>query len=271
MFIGHHMPFMGANRFNPMCNMGPQSMMMGRGNCFMPPMCGDQFGFSSQSMMMQMMQMCMMMAMMQQLMQQQPSCAGGVPGMPWQMNQNQFGNVPFNPGAYAQPPYAMQQGGWQPGMPAFPGNMASRATQIAGTQVGVTGGNPQVLNYTCGRSEPWCADFASWVYGQAGNGQCPFGQQPGVAGIANWGQQRGLYHNTQYQPRPGDVVVFGNNDHTGIVEKVDPDGTVHTIEGNTSGYGQRGGTSCNAGAVARHSYNPGGGYISGYVDMQQFQ
>jgi hypothetical protein len=33
-------------------------------------------------------------------------------------------------------------------------------------------------------------------------------------------------------PKPGDLVVW--DEHVGIVERVDPDGTLHTIEGNTS-------------------------------------
>ena len=46
--------------------------------------------------------------------------------------------------------------------------------------------------------------------------------------------------------------------HTGIVTKVDPDGTIHTIEGNTSNM------------VAERTYKPGSsGYnkISGFVLM----
>jgi YD repeat-containing protein len=34
------------------------------------------------------------------------------------------------------------------------------------------------------------------------------------------------------QPQPGDLIVW--DEHIGLVERVDPNGTVHTIEGNSS-------------------------------------
>ncbi len=55
-------------------------------------------------------------------------------------------------------------------------------------------------------------------------------------------------------PQPGDQIFFGNSTestHTGIVEKVE-NGTVYTIEGNTSDQ------------VARRSYSLSDGFILGY-------
>ena len=73
-------------------------------------------------------------------------------------------------------------------------------------------------------------------------------------------QRQGLYSEVgTYTPKPGDVMIQKNGcSHTGIVESVDPDGTIHTIEGNYSN------------AVKRVTYRPGSeGYnkISGFVRM----
>ena len=43
--------------------------------------------------------------------------------------------------------------------------------------------------------------------------------------------------------------------HIGIVESVDPDGSIHTIEGNSSN------------AVSRRTYGPDGGGATGYVRL----
>lgn len=86
--------------------------------------------------------------------------------------------------------------------------------------------------------QPWCAMFISYCFYQAGLplpattakgfAYCPYGVQ--------WFRHQGKFDK---QPRPGDVVFFdwssdGVADHVGIVEAVNPDGSVATIEGNTS-------------------------------------
>ena len=88
-------------------------------------------------------------------------------------------------------------------------------------------------------AEAWCADFVSWVYKTAGH---PFSggvdggwRLPGVAGMHGWLVTNGIWHDRGAAdvPRPGDVIVFRDDDHVGIVEAVDG-ATVSTIEGNTS-------------------------------------
>ena len=87
--------------------------------------------------------------------------------------------------------------------------------------------------------EAWCADFVSWVYATAGH---PFSggldggwRLPGVAGLHAWLLANGVWHQPGDGdvPRPGDVIVFRDDDHTGVVEALDAT-TVRTIEGNTS-------------------------------------
>lgn len=91
--------------------------------------------------------------------------------------------------------------------------------------------------YGCDR-QPWCAMFVSYCFYQAGLplpattakgfAYCPYGVQ--------WFRRQGKFDK---HPRVGDVVFFdwggdGISDHVGIVESANSDGTVTTIEGNTS-------------------------------------
>ncbi len=87
--------------------------------------------------------------------------------------------------------------------------------------------------------EPWCADFVSWAYKKAGKPLGPNGKGFAyVPWMKNWLQKSGHWHskNSNYTPKPGDIVVFnwdgGRPDHVGLVESVNPDGSINTIEGN---------------------------------------
>lgn len=86
--------------------------------------------------------------------------------------------------------------------------------------------------------QPWCAMFVSYCFFLAGLplpattnkgfAYCPYG--------VNWFKQRGRFDK---QPRVGSVVFFdwrgdGVADHVGIVEAINRDGSLTTIEGNTS-------------------------------------
>jgi len=82
---------------------------------------------------------------------------------------------------------------------------------------------------------PWCAYFTSWAAREAGmplgdNGQ-GFGS---VDALYGWAQQNGraVPNGPGVVPRPGDLVVW--DEHIGVVESVSPDGSVQTIEGNSS-------------------------------------
>ena len=83
---------------------------------------------------------------------------------------------------------------------------------------------------------PWCAYFTSWAAREAGvplgdNGQ-GFGR---VDDVYAWAQKSGkTVPNTggNVTPQPGDLIVW--DEHIGVVKNVDGDGTIHTIEGNSS-------------------------------------
>ena len=102
---------------------------------------------------------------------------------------------------------------------------------------------------------PWCAQFVSWCAKQAG---APLGEAgqgfQSVSAIADWAQRTGRWQPAGATPRPGDLIVWGG-EHVGLVESVDPDGSIHTIEGNSSN------------AVSKRTYGPGGGGATGFVAL----
>lgn len=81
--------------------------------------------------------------------------------------------------------------------------------------------------------EPWCAMFATTAVAQGGDTS---GRTASVAQINAWaregshGYQKGLLPTSAAQP--GDLITFGDR-HVGVVTRKDPNGTIHTIEGNT--------------------------------------
>jgi hypothetical protein len=151
--------------------------------------------------------------------------------------------------------------------PAVAGSGGSGALAAAQSQVGVSeqppGSNdgPQIADYrtaTAGSGVgPWCAYFTSWAAAQAGVPLGEAGQGFGsVSALYGWAQRTGraTAAGPGVQPNPGDLIVWGG-EHIGIVESVDPDGSIHTIEGNSSN------------AVSRRTYGPDGGGATGYVRL----
>ena len=80
---------------------------------------------------------------------------------------------------------------------------------------------------------PWCAYFVSWAARQAG---MPVGEggrgDASVDSMYAWAQRVGRAEGGDYKPKPGDLIIW--DEHMGIVEAVMPDGSVKTIEGNSS-------------------------------------
>ena len=104
----------------------------------------------------------------------------------------------------------------------------------------------------------WCAMFVSFCMYYAG---IPSDQVPYEAGCAAWIKKfdrMGVYHEEDYQPRPGDIVFLTFDDadssHVGVVIDVRGD-AFSTIEGNVNK------------AVARHDYHLTDDEIDGFVDM----
>lgn len=94
----------------------------------------------------------------------------------------------------------------------------------------------------------WCADFVTFALGQAYGGKdkipgnfastCP--NTAYCPSIVNWAQGNGSWTTDPNTLQPGDLVLFdwngdGTSDHVGIFVSVNGDGTINTVEGNTSG------------------------------------
>jgi CHAP domain len=103
---------------------------------------------------------------------------------------------------------------------------------------------------------PWCAYFTSWAAREAGVPLGDSGQGFGrVDDVYAWAQRAGkaVPNSPGVQPQPGDLIVW--DEHIGVVENVAPDGTINTIEGNSSDQ------------VTRRSYAPGARPAIGYVRL----
>jgi hypothetical protein len=140
-----------------------------------------------------------------------------------------------------------------------------RALAFAQAELGVTeqppGSNdaPRIAQYrqaTAGSGVgPWCSYFVSWAARQAGAPLGEAGQGFGaVSAVASWAQRTGRFNDagSGTPPAPGDLIVWGGQ-HIGIVESVDPDGSINTIEGNSSNM------------VTRRKHGADGDGATGYV------
>ena len=96
------------------------------------------------------------------------------------------------------------------------------------------------LIYSEGNSEPWCADFVSYVYHEAGqsfkNPNSNSWRIPGTHTLREYFESTGRWYDkdSDYTPKPADVVIYQNGlfgEHTNIVLNVDGE-YMTTIGGN---------------------------------------
>ncbi|WP_028057398.1 CHAP domain-containing protein [Candidatus Solirubrobacter pratensis] len=158
--------------------------------------------------------------------------------------------------------------------PAAGGTPAGQAmVDLASREVGVAeqppGSNdsPRIAQYrqaTAGSGVgPWCGYFVSWAARNAG---VPLGDQGqgfgAVSDVWAWAERSGkaIQPGTgpsgapTQPPQAGDLIVWGGR-HIGLVESVDANGSIHTIEGNSSNQ------------VSRRTYGPDGGGATGFVRL----
>jgi CHAP domain len=87
-----------------------------------------------------------------------------------------------------------------------------------------------------GEPEYWCADFAQWVWQEAGANTD--GLDAAASTFYLYGQTNGTLHTT---PSVGDAVVFNYMDdyaeHVAIVVVVNADGSIETVSGDWGGTG----------------------------------
>jgi hypothetical protein len=130
-------------------------------------------------------------------------------------------------------------------------NEITRIAAIATAELGVAeaplGSNdaPRIAEYrtaTAGSGVgPWCAYFTSWVAAQAGVPIGPGGSGLGyVPTVKQWAEDTGRWVPAgSGPPQVGDLVAFDRDDdgvldHIGVVTGAAPDGSIQTVEGNSS-------------------------------------
>ncbi|HUY20721.1 MAG TPA: CHAP domain-containing protein [Acidimicrobiales bacterium] len=114
---------------------------------------------------------------------------------------------------------------------------SSAITSVAAHQVGPDPDNTKgAFCNPYGPCEPWCALFATWVWGQAG---IPVPSLAFTGSIFSWAASHGRLLPASATPAPGDAVLYGTGPqstatsvHTGIIVQVWPDGAVITVEGD---------------------------------------
>ncbi len=104
----------------------------------------------------------------------------------------------------------------------------------------------------------WCANFVSWCFYKA------FGKKQGnklMKGYTNYVPYIYNHFKKHYKKaKKGDIVIYKNQCHTGIVYKVKGN-LIYTIEGNTSATG----FNANGGAVAKKVYNMSSSWVECFV------
>lgn len=100
--------------------------------------------------------------------------------------------------------------------------------------------------------QPWCGSFVMWCANKVGLKipNCVY-TPAGVAGFQGLGRWTNAATS---KPKPGDIAFFdfpgGDKvDHVGIVVKDNGDGTVTTVDGNTSPEKKKKGSQANGGEV----------------------
>ena len=150
-------------------------------------------------------------------------------------------------------------------------NLGNNIITAAKKYLGYNESNGSYKLFTQGRTEAWCADFATYVtkeaYKGSGKGVPKGFGSPSVEGLRQWGINNNCYLKTagasnkanliKNNVKTGDLIIFKEQgrSHVGIVESIGADGKINTIEGNTSD------------KVARRSYAANNATISGFVQM----
>jgi hypothetical protein len=144
-------------------------------------------------------------------------------------------------------------------------NTVSDFLSVAIKEVGTVETGDNLTKYgafTKHDGQPWCGSFVMWCAAQVGVKvpNCVY-TPAGVAGFQGLGT---WFNVATAKPQPGDIVFFdfvkggAPTEHVGIVVRDNGDGTVTTIEGNTSPEHKAKGSQDNGGEVAERirAYKP---------------
>lgn len=134
-------------------------------------------------------------------------------------------------------------------------NFLSKVRGELGTVEGPKDNETKYGAFTKHNFQPWCGSFIMWCANEVGLKIPDVVYTP--TGVEKF-KGTGAWHNAATAtPEPGDIVFFdfvkggAAVEHVGVVMKDNGDGTVTTIEGNTSGDKKKSGSEANGGEVVR--------------------
>lgn len=146
---------------------------------------------------------------------------------------------------------------------------AQKVIDLAMTQVGVRehGRNrgPEIdgycrdIGHDPAAADPWCAIFVSAMVKRAADALGVPVPIHLTAGVFTLDEQAPPAMHTLH-PSGGCIFILAGHKHTGFVTGVDPDGTIHTVEGNTN----PGGSSDGDGVYARTRRRS---ELMGFIDL----
>lgn len=154
------------------------------------------------------------------------------------------------------------------------GQLSLKALEIAKSQIGQeekprgsNWGHP-VQDYlaSVGINFPasWCAAFMYWCFSKAAKELGVPNTVPKTGGVLHLYQDADGVYRVKGKPQVGNMFIMDLGKglgHIGIIESIDPDGTLNTIEGNTNDTGSREGYE-----VARRKRQPKSPIIA-YLDF----
>ena len=125
--------------------------------------------------------------------------------------------------------------------------------------------------FSGGNTRPWCADFVSYVAKKTYGSSLPssFKNFSSVNSLREWGEANNCYKKIPSSGKAnfiaqnvkvGDIMIEknGGKSHTGIVTKVNSDGSFETVEGN-----------CNN-KVATQRYTANSSTLSGFISLDKY-
>jgi peptidoglycan hydrolase-like protein with peptidoglycan-binding domain len=120
--------------------------------------------------------------------------------------------------------------------------MIAQARALLGTTEHPPGSNHNPITEFIGFDGPWCEMSITFEAAHSDNLPAIFGRFANTVVHAREFQRHGRWHFGLGGARPGDVVFFDwsgtrvidNIDHVGLIEAVHSNGTITTLEGNTS-------------------------------------
>ena len=120
--------------------------------------------------------------------------------------------------------------------------MIAAARALLNTGENPPGSNHNFITVWYGFDGPWCDMSVSYEAAHSDNLAAVFGKFASTRAHAQEFQRRGRWHYGLGGARPGDIVFFdwsgrrsmSGIDHVGVIEAVETDGSIWTLEGNTS-------------------------------------